>query len=225
MKQGERMSNVLILLWILVFLLLVFLTSGCGKGVDVSPRAEKWEVAPGETIRLEANLENMYPGTYVAKRYWTILDANCGDLSCATCASTYWKAPDIAPQTCSISAEVILRDRAHPYYEESVTTYFDIKVVAVVTVNKSPEITTFHIPLQFVSPDETISLWVEAYDPEGGPLTYHWTASCGRIDGGGSGISWTAPSKIPTGGKCVVRVSVEDQEIAAVGTSAEFVVK
>lgn len=205
-------------------LVIAIFFAGCGKGVDLSPRAEKWEVAPGETIRLEANLENMYPGTYAAKRYWAILSPNCGDLSCVTCASTYWTAPDMAPKTCTISAEVILRDRDHPYYEESVTTYFDIKVVAVPTANRSPVITAFYIPLQFVSPDETISLWVEAHDPEGGPLTYHWAASCGRIEGSGSGISWTAPHLVPLGGKCTVHVSVEDQERAATGISAEFVV-
>ena len=209
--------------YFLLIMALIFL-AGCGEGVDVSPRAEKWEVAPGEMIRLEANLENMYPGTYAAKYFWTILDPNCGDLSRMTSASTYWKAPNVAPKTCRISTEVILRDHSHPYYEESVTTYFEIKVVAVPTANKPPEIIGFNVPLQFVSPNETISLWVEAVDPEGGPLKYRWTTSCGLIQGSGSGISWIAPSRPPAGGKCSVMVSVEDQEKAATGISAEFFV-
>ena len=212
---------------ILAVLVVIFL-SACGQGAEVAVEAEKWTVLPKERIKLVADLRNEYKGTYVDRYFWTIRNPvpDCGDLSCPTCSSTYWTAPEdvSAPRLCEISAEVILRDRAAPSYEESVTTIFEIKVIPFPVTNKPPVITQFVVPVQTVATNETVSLYVEASDPEGGPLDYRWSATCGKIVGGGTGISWSAPSFVPLSGTCTVRVSVVDQENSATGISAEFII-
>ena len=216
--------------WILAGLAIVlFFLSACGSGAEVAVEAEKWTVLPKERIKLVADLRNEYKGTYADRYFWTIRNPvpDCGDLSCPTCSSTYWTAPEdvSAPRLCEISAEVILRDRAAPSYEESVTTIFEIKVIPFPVANKPPVITKFVVPVQTVATNETISLYVEASDPEGGPIKdYIWSATCGRIVGDGTGISWTAPSIVPLGGTCTVRVSAVDQENSATGISAEFII-
>ena len=207
----------------------VLFLSACGQGAEVAVEAEKWTVLPKERIKLVADLRNEYKGTYVDRYFWTIRNPvpDCGDLSCPTCSSTYWTAPEdvSAPRLCEISAEVILRDRAAPSYEESVTTIFEIKVIPFPVANKPPVITQFVVPVQTVVTNETVSLYVEASDPEGGPIKdYIWSATCGRIAGDGTGISWSAPSIVPLGGTCTVRVSVVDQENSATGVSAEFII-
>src|SRR3989344_5287990 len=213
---------------ILMMLAVIFLNA-CGSGAEVAVEAEKWTVLPKERIKLVADLRNEYKGTYVDRYFWTIRNPvpDCGDLSCPTCSSTYWTAPEdvSAPRLCEISAEVILRDRAAPSYEESVTTIFEIKVIPFPVANKPPVITQFVVPVQTVATNETVSLYVEASDPEGGPIKdYIWSATCGRITGDGTGISWSAPSIVPLGGTCTVRVSVGDQENSATGVSAEFII-
>ena len=209
-------------------LIVVLFLSACGQGAEVAVEAEKWTVLPKEKIKLVADLRNEYNGTYASKYFWTIRNPapDCGDLSCPTCSSTYWTAPaDVSGERlCVVSAEVVLRDRAHPSYEESVTTIFEIKVIPLPVVNKAPVITQFVVPVQTVATSETISLYVEASDPEGGPLDYRWSATCGKIVGGGTGISWSAPSFVPLSGTCTVRVSVVDQENSATGISAEFII-
>ena len=212
---------------ILAVLAVVFL-SACGSGAEVAVEAEKWTVLPKERIKLVADLRNEYQGTYASKYFWTIRNPvpDCGDLSCPTCSSTYWTAPeDVAqPRLCEVSVVVLLKDRAHPNYEESVTTIFEIKVIPFPVANKPPVIMQFVVPIQTVATNETISLYVEAHDPEGGPLAYRWSATCGKIVGGGTGISWSAPSFVPLSGTCTVRVSAVDQENSATGISAEFII-
>ena len=205
----------------------VFL-SACGPGAEVAVEAEKWTVLPKERIKLVADLRNEYQGTYASKYFWTIRNPvpDCGDLSCPTCSSTYWTAPEdvTQPRLCEVSVVVLLKDRAHPNYEESVTTIFEIKVIPFPVANKPPVIMQFVVPIQTVATNETISLYVEAYDPEGGPLDYRWSATCGRIVGSGTGISWSASSFVPLSGTCTVRVSAVDQENSATGVSAEFII-
>ena len=212
---------------IFAVLAVVFL-SACGSGAEVAVEAEKWTVLPKERIKLVADLRNEYQGTYASKYFWTIRNPvpDCGDLSCPTCSSTYWTAPEdvTQPRLCEVSVVVLLKDRAHPNYEESVTTIFEIKVIPFPVTNKSPVITQFVVPVQTVATNEAVSLYVEASDPEGGPLDYRWSATCGKIVGGGTGISWSAPSFVPLSGTCTVRVSVVDQENSATGISAEFII-
>ena len=210
-----------------VVLIAIFL-SACGPGAEVAVEAEKWTVLPKERIKLVADLRNEYQGTYASKYFWTIRNPvpDCGDLSCPTCSSTYWTAPaDVAqPRLCEVSVVVLLKDRAHPNYEESVTTIFEIKLIPFPVTNKSPVITQFVVPVQTVATNEAVSLYVEASDPEGGPLDYRWSATCGIIVGSGTGISWSASSFVPLSGTCTVRVSAVDQENSATGISAEFII-
>jgi len=210
-------------------LIVVLFLSACGQGAEVAVEAEKWTVLPKEKIKLVADLRNEYNGTYASKYFWTIRNPvpDCGDLSCPTCSSTYWTAPeDVSqPRLCEISVAVLLKDRAHPSYEESVTTIFEIKVIPFPVTNKPPVITQFVVPVQTVATNETVSLYVEASDPEGRPIKdYIWSATCGKIIGDGTGISWSAPSFVPLSGTCTVRVSVVDQENSATGVSAEFII-
>lgn len=228
MKGENKFYTVVVLVMAAVLALVLF--SGCGKGTEVEVKAEKWQVVPGESIRLTADTRNIHDG-YSVRYYWTIVTPNCGDLSSTTGKSVNWKAPSPievpAPRICAIEVEVITSYRGSGDKiddQEFITVRFEIKVNPALVVNKPPEITQFNVPLQFVHKGETVSLSVIAHDPEGGALKYYWKATCGRIVGSGSGISWTAPTIAPFLDRCTVSVSVEDQLKAASGMSADFTI-
>ena len=198
MKGENKIYTVVAL--VMAAILIPVLFSGCGQGTDVVVKAGKWTVSPGELIHLTADTRNVYDG-YSVRYYWTIITENCGRLSSTTGKSVSWTAPppiDVsAPRICVIEVEVItsnnrINDPVND--QEFITVTFQIKVNPAPVTNKPPEITQFNVPLQFVYRGETISLSVVAHDPEGGTLKYYWKATCGRIVGSGSGISWTTPT-------------------------------
>lgn len=211
--------------WIGLALALLITGVGCGNAPSVSVNAEKQQVIPGERVELRADLRDEYKGTYAVAYYWTIVTPNCGDLSNTTGYSTVWKAPAEAPEArlCQISVSIVLRDRNAPSYEEVVTAYFNLQVVPFPVINKPPQVILV-VPVQFVTPNESVSVSVEATDPEGGPLTYRWEAPTGgRFSGSvtGTGAVWVAPSQP---GQYTVRVIVTDQERASADAAAAFTV-
>lgn len=231
MTTGERIINFLVWLFVVVILALVFVFGGCGKGTDVEVKAEKWEVFPGESIRLIADTRNMQDG-YYARYYWTILTYDCGRLSSTTSKSVYWTAPTRGPfpRECVIQVEVITSysgsgDKIDD--QEFITVEFAIRVNPAPVTNRAPQILRFIVPVQSVAPGDIVSFYVEAIDPEGGTLRYDWRvvpSYCGTIKGSGAGVTWTVSTLVPLPSSCSVNVAVIDLQGAASGVSAEFII-
>jgi phage baseplate assembly protein gpV len=74
--------------------------------------------------------------------------------------------------------------------------------------NRPPVISEILADIQ-VNVKATTEIVCIATDPEGGTITYTWSADRGTINGSGSKITWTAPD---TAGVCAVKVIVSDPE-------------
>ncbi len=197
--------------------------SACGGNAEVVVKTEKQEVIAGERILLSADLRNETEGTFTERTFWTIITPDCGNLSATTGQSVWWTAPQrvLEPRQCDVAVEMVLKDRRFPNFEETATTVFEIIVTPSQTRNAPPAVTLIVPPTGCVAANQTISLRVEAQDPEGGSLRYQWTASGGSFSGSanGAGAVWIAP--LPPG-VYTVRVSVTDRENASAGASAIF---
>lgn len=205
---------------------LAILTAGlsaCGNNAEVAVRTEKQEVVAGERILLSADLRNETEGTFVERTFWTITTPDCGDLSATTGQSVWWTAPQNvpSPRQCAVAVEMVLRDRRFPNFEETATSVFEIVVLPSPTKNAPPVLSLIVPPTGCVVVNQTVSLRVEASDPEGGPLRYQWSASGGSFQGSasGAGAVWIAP---PQQGAHTVRVIVSDRENASAAASAIF---
>ncbi|TET22199.1 MAG: hypothetical protein E3J71_06680 [Candidatus Stahlbacteria bacterium] len=74
--------------------------------------------------------------------------------------------------------------------------------------NEPPEIVSVNIPSS-IQIDETVTLSVSAWDPDGDDLTYDWYVSEGTLTPStGTVVQWTAPS---TSGNVTISVIVEDK--------------
>lgn len=209
-----------------VWIIAVIFTAGlsaCAGDTEVAIRPEKHEVAAGERILLSADLRNETEGTYIERTFWTITVADCGELSNTTGNTVWWTAPHrvLEARQCDIAVEMVLKDRRFPNFEETATSVFEIVVMPSQTSNAPPAVTLIVPPMACAAANQTVSLRVEASDPEGGLLSYQWTASGGSFQGStvGAGAVWIAPQQQ---GAYTVRVSVTDRENASAGASAVF---
>ena len=73
--------------------------------------------------------------------------------------------------------------------------------------NSAPEITSLTSSSISVNPGGNCTVACSASDPDGDTLIYEWTASDGAISGGGSSVTWIAPTVI---GSYQVSVAVSD---------------
>jgi len=73
--------------------------------------------------------------------------------------------------------------------------------------NHSPVITGLQATPETVSPGGTCQVVCNATGPDSGELSYKWSASGGKIAGGGAAIAWTAPSSV---GSYNITVTVSD---------------
>ena len=79
-----------------------------------------------------------------------------------------------------------------------------------VTVVGAPSVTSVKSAAPSVSPGGEVMLTVDAHDPDGGELTYAWSASSGSFDATDkASVTWTAP---PEPGDVEIRVTVTDDE-------------
>jgi hypothetical protein len=81
------------------------------------------------------------------------------------------------------------------------------------TIDRAPMMTDTQQSLTFAAPGDTVAFTVSAVDPEGGPLTFSWSANGGAFTrpvtaGGSSSVTWT-PS-VTDGPLGLVRIIVTD---------------
>jgi hypothetical protein len=99
---------------------------------------------------------------------------------------------------------------------ESAAVSFVIQLASPPPVVTSvPVLDEVAVPTTTVAPGSTTTLQATAHDPDGGLVTYLWTATCGGFDNPSqSTVAWTAPLTDPT--TCVLTITVSD----GVGASA-----
>ena len=106
---------------------------------------------------------------------------------------------------------VILFGCAHPNSTESNTGG-----------NSAPEISSITIDPVFITVGTTTTITIDAFDPEGDPLSYSWTVALGDIIGSGSKIRYTAAFCCV--GTNTIHLDVKDSKGAGVKESIEIVV-
>lgn len=77
--------------------------------------------------------------------------------------------------------------------------------------NLAPVISVFEAESEIVPPGGKVVIHLEAVDLENDTLTYEWLVDYGKIEGDGSGATWTAPD---TERKYQIQVTVSDGEKA-----------
>jgi hypothetical protein len=97
-------------------------------------------------------------------------------------ATVNWTAPDSAG---SYKVTVTVTDHQGSEVVSHVT----------ITVGSPPIIAGVVAAKDWGTPSGDVQVTCNATDPEGGELTYQWTASAGNISGTGSAINWTAPQE------------------------------
>ena len=93
----------------------------------------------------------------------------------------------------------------------------DVEAAAVEPVavpNQAPTVTCAADRAE-VMPGETVNLVATASDPEGGPLTYEWTAASGRVNGTGASVSLDLAGVAPAASATVtVKVTDDHSNVA-----------
>ncbi|MEK7520313.1 MAG: hypothetical protein AAB581_03690 [Patescibacteria group bacterium] len=197
----------------LIFSVFFIFFAGCRSTLDLTLYVSKSVVYPREQVEITSYVhQEKSPVTY----RWEISPVGCGVISCPTCSRVWWRAP-IYTGTCAIGLTAIDGDGDDAY---------EAVLISVVPVaGNFPPVAGDIVASASsgaVLPGETVSLYVDAYDPEGGPLKYKWSATCGRVQGSDSGAAWNAP--LTHGTSCVVTVTVSDVPGAASGDSKTFTV-
>lgn len=74
-----------------------------------------------------------------------------------------------------------------------------------------------------VNVGDTAVLQAQASDPDNDPLTYTWTATCGKIDGTGAEVRFNSADVAP--GKCTATVKVDDGRGGTANASSDVTVQ
>lgn len=97
-------------------------------------------------------------------------------------AMVNWTAPDFAG---SYKVTVTVSDPRGDQVVSHVT----------ITVGSPPVITSLAAAAYWITPSGSVQVTCNATDPDGGELTYQWTATAGNISGTGAAVNWTAPQE------------------------------
>ena len=115
-----------------------------------------------------------------------------------------WVAPDAAG---NYTIKVTVADGKGGTVSESAT------IAVIETPNQTPVTMGLTINGSLPSTENRVKPWItttlhcKAQDPDGDTLTYLWRATCGKITGEGSTVSWTSPG---VNGNCTITVMVND---------------
>ncbi len=169
------------------------------------------QVGGQSTISVVASDPDGNPLTYD----WSAI---CGMLSSTTGPEDKtWTAPSTLG-TCTISVTV-----TNPL-DARATASVDIRVVPTPTSNRPPAITSFAANPMAVHVSEQSTILVIASDPDGDPLTYNWSATCGTLSGttGAQDKTWSAPTTVPLSGLCTVAITVTDPSGASASARVDI---
>ena len=148
--------------------------------------------------------------------YWWTAD---GGMIEGTGSSITWIAPEAGG---TYNVKVMVRDKKGAEATQSVA------ITAASTKNDPPRIVKMTIDAKDTQDLNTIKIWITsnihcaAEDPDGGKLTYMWSATGGEIKGEGPIVQWIAPG---VSGDHIVRVKVTDDRGAEAESTLNFHVK
>jgi len=90
-----------------------------------------------------------------------------------------------------------------------------------IPVNQKPVILSVSSDLASVAPGDSSTITCVAEDPDGDPLTYHWSTTGGSLSGAGESVTWIAPD---VAGTYSISVTVDDGRGATADESYTIVV-
>jgi len=165
-------------------------------------------VAPGGTANLGAQAHDPDAADVLAYAWST----SCGSLTGEDTATPVWTAPD-SGGLCQVG--VVVSDDRGASVSSSLTLVVDATLRGGAAVSLSSDlspviksISLFPTPLVV---GESVTLNLDAEDPDGQKLTYQWTSTCAGafVDGTQQNASFKL-SKLPDSGQCQFQVDVAD---------------
>ena len=123
----------------------------------------------------------------------------------------FWKAPDFAGE---FEVSVTVNDGNGGEASSSCTI--------IVEATEIPVVDSMVAEPANLEPGETSTVTCNAHDPDGGELSYTWSASGGTVSGIGKVITWKAPAVT---GEFLIKVKVDDGEDGMVEGSIRIVVE
>ncbi|HEX8822883.1 MAG TPA: thrombospondin type-1 domain-containing protein [Archangium sp.] len=163
------------------------------------------QVAPGGVVNLDVTAAD--PDNDPITYGWA--DGGCGgSFSNVSIKSPVWTAPATAPANGVCRVTVTVTDNR----QGSTTGQLGINVGTPSVPNGVPVIAGTFQSSQSVLAGETVNLALSAYDPEGGAITFAWSASGGTVgkpvsNASQSEVVWTAPA---SGGAFTISAMVKD---------------
>jgi hypothetical protein len=167
----------------------------------------KSEVPEGENVSLKAILEHQD-----GSKPEFVWECSAGRIEGAGSDVTLNTA-GIVPKTVPLRIEVDLK--IVDSYGRSDTRKFDVYVVPIALLNRSPILKTIkcNCNTQELRPGESVSLTAIAEDPDGDRLVYEWQTSTGQIEGEGESVTLSTSSINPLSNFAPVKVTltIKDQ--------------
>ena len=165
---------------------------------------DRTEVPRGGTVRLTAEASDPDGGTVAYA--WS---AGSGTFDRTDAATAVWTAPNA---TGNVDVRVTVTD------DEGDTA----DATATIAVGNQPPTVSIRAAKTEVGRGGTVRLAAEATDPDGGALTYAWSADTGTFDRTDAAMAvWTAPDMA---GNANLRVTVTDDEALAADATARIAV-
>ena len=168
--------------------------------------AEKSTLIPNAETKITCNATD--PDGDELTYTWT---TTAGSITETYKTFVFWKAPDFAGE---FEVSVTVDDGNGGTASTSCTV--------TVEATEIPVIDSMVAEPANLEPGETSTVTCNAHDPDGGELTYTWSASGGTVSGTGKIITWKAPAVT---GEFLINVKVDDGEDGITEGSVRIVVE
>ena len=207
---------------VIAFALLIMLTPllACGGGEEAPPpppsgnqppvisslSAESPTIIPNGETKITCNAQD--PDGDELTYTWT---TTAGTITETYKTFVFWKAPDFAGE---FEVSVTVDDGNGGTASTSCTI--------TVQATEIPVIDSMVAEPATLEPNETSTVTCNAHDPDGGELTYTWSATGGTVSGTGKVITWKAPAVT---GEFLISVKVDDGQDGMTEGSIRIVVE